>query len=157
MSDSESDKRRDSLYDEDVSYDDIGSERLSEIYDRDSESTESVGRMGPPLSVPPQEMKLRREKQELTKEIAGLRQEIGYKDEMIDLLKIHNATCKKEKGELISKIDTLEKEIEYGKDELIRKIVKLEKEIESYGKVMSKLQGAEGGTRRKRFKRSRRK
>lgn len=139
MSDSESDKRRDSLYDEDVSYDDIGSERLSEIYDRDSESTESVGRMGPPKSIPPEELKLRREKQELTKEIAGLRQEIGYKDEMIDLLKIHNATCKKEKGELTSKIDTLEKE------------------IESYGKVMSKLQGAEGGTRRKRFKRSRRK
>ena len=139
MSDSESDKRRDSLYDEDVSYDDIGSERLSEIYDRDSESTESVGRMGPPKSIPPEEMKLRREKQELTKEIAGLREEIGYKDEMIDLLKIHNATCKKEKGELTSKIDTLEKE------------------IESYGKVMSKLQGAEGGTRRKRFKRSRRK
>ena len=139
MSDSESDKRRDSLYDEDVSYDDIGSERLSEIYDRDSESTESVGRMGPPKSIPPEELKLRREKQELTKEIAGLRQEIGYKDEMIDLLKIHNATCKKEKGELTSKIDTLEKE------------------IESYGKVMSKLQGAKGGTRRKRFKRSRRK
>ena len=139
MSDSESDKRRDSLYDEDVSYDDIGSERLSEIYDRDSESTESVGRMGPPKSIPPEEMKLRREKQELTKEIAGLREEIGYKDEMIDLLKIHNATCKKEK------------------DELTSKIVKLEKEIESYGKVMSKLQGAEGGTRRKRFKRSRRK
>lgn len=159
MSGSESDKRRDSFYDgdEDVSYDDIGSERLSEIYDRDSESTESVGRMGPPKSIPPEEMKLRREKQELTKEIAGLREEIGYKDEMIDLLKIHNATCKKEKGELISKIDTLEKEIEYGKDELTSKIVKLEKEIESYGKVMSKLQGAKGGTRRKRFKRSRRK
>ena len=55
MSDSES---RDSFYDDD-SYDDIGSERLSEIYDRDSES--SVERMGPPPSVPPSEMKLRKE------------------------------------------------------------------------------------------------
>jgi len=50
MSDSEID-RRDSLYDEDVSYDDIGSERLSEIYDRDSES--SVSEMAPPPPVPP--------------------------------------------------------------------------------------------------------
>ena len=94
MSDSE---RRDSFYDsdEDFSYDDIGSERLSEIYDRDSES------MAP--SVP--QMKLR-------KEIDGLRQEIGYKDEMIDLLKIHNITCKKEKDELTLKIDTLNQENE---------------------------------------------
>lgn len=90
-------ERRDSFYDsdEDISYDDIGSERLSEIYDRDSES------MDP--SVP--QMKLR-------KEIDGLRQEIGYKDEMIDLLKIHNVTCKKEKDELTLKIDTLNQENE---------------------------------------------
>jgi len=102
MSDSE---RRDSFYDgdEDVSYDDIGSERLSEIYDRDSES--SVSEMPPPPPVPPQEMKLR-------KEISGLRQEIGYKDEIIDLLKIHNETCKKERDELTRKIDTLTQENE---------------------------------------------
>ena len=101
---SDSDERRESFYDgdEDVSYDDIGSERLSEVYDRNSESTEH---MGPPPSVPPQEMKLR-------KEIAGLRQEIGYKDEMIDLLKIHNEACKKEKYELTSKMERLEKENE---------------------------------------------
>jgi hypothetical protein len=101
MSDSESDERRDSFYDgdEDISYDDIGSERLSEIYDRNSESTEhSMG----PVS---QEMKL-------SKEITGLRQEIGYKNEMIDLLKIHNEACKKEKYELTSKIERLEKENE---------------------------------------------
>ena len=113
MSDSESDtsKRRESFYDgdEDVSYDDIGSERYSEVYDRDSESAE---RMGPPPSVPPQEMKLRREKQELTEKITGLRQEIGYKDEIIDLLKIHNETCKKERDELTRKIDTLNQENE---------------------------------------------
>lgn len=87
-----SDERRDSFYDEDISYDDIGSERLSEIYDRNSESTE------------PQE--------KLRKEITGLRQEIGYKDEMIDLLKIHNEACKKEKYELTSKIERVEKENE---------------------------------------------
>ena len=112
MSDSESDtsKRRESFYDgdEDVSYDDIGSERLSEVYDRDSESEP----MGPPPSVPPQEMKLRREKQELTEKIAGLRQEIGYKNEIIDLLKIHNETCKKERDKLTHKIDTLNQENE---------------------------------------------
>jgi hypothetical protein len=98
MSDSES---RDSFYDDD-SYDDIGSERLSEIYDRDSES--SVERMGPPPSVPPSEMKLR-------KEIKGLREEIGYKNAMIDLLKMHNETCKKEKNDLHSKYEVLKQRV----------------------------------------------
>ena len=100
MSDSDTSKRRESFYDnEDFSYDNIDSERLSEIYDRDSES------------MPPQEMKSHREKQELTY-IAGLRQEIGYKDEIIDLLKIHNVNCKKEKDELTRKIETLNQENE---------------------------------------------
>ena len=140
MSDSE---RRDSFYDgdEDVSYDGIGSERLSEIYDRDSES--SVSEMAPPPPVPAQEMQLRKDNRELRKKIDGLRQEIGYKDEIIDLLKIHNETCKKERDELTRKIDRLTQENE--------KYILL---LEELSIAQRKLKG---GTRHKRFKNSRRK
>ena len=162
MSDSE---RRDSFYDgdEDVSYDDIGSERLGEIYDSESsgdemapppavppqemklsrEKKELTEKMAPPPDVPPQEMKLRREKKELTEKIAGLTQEIGYKDEIIDLLKIHNETCKKERDELTRKIDRLTQENE--------KYILL---LEELSIAQRKLKG---GTRHKRFKNSRRK
>ena len=139
MSDSE---RRDSYYDdEDVSYDDNGSERLSEIYDRDSES--SVSEMAPPPPVPAQEMQLRKDNRELRKKIDGLHQEIGYKDEIIDLLKIHNETFKKERDELTLKIDTLTQENE--------KYILLLEELSSSQRKLK------GGTRHKRYKHSRRK
>jgi hypothetical protein len=122
----------DDIYDE---TNDVRDRSFSEIYDSDSES--SVGEMAPPPDVPPQEMKLRREKKELRKEIYGLREEIGFKDQIIDILK-------------------------NTKQELTKKNEQLKQENESLAIVIDQLSAEQraklkGGTRHKRYKHSRRK
>ena len=130
MSDSE---RRDSFYDgdEDVSYDDIGSERLSEIYDseRDSEDTLRTNEsMGPPKSIPPEEMKLRKENKQLKatekelreynrkiilknraleEDIESLLEDMTKQNAKIDVLKMAQKRLQLEKKELQSTYDLL--------------------------------------------------